>query len=63
MKRKELKNLAKKMAKQEVIIQTSSNPDEVQAAQAEIMKLSRCVDCMDDIIILDEMIQDLLEKN
>lgn len=60
MKRKELKNLAKKIAQAEHIIQTSDNQDEIQRAQMEIMTLSSHVDSLDDITIIDEMVQGLL---
>ena len=60
MKRKELKNLAKKIAQAEHIIQTSDNQDEIQRAQMEIMTLSSHVDSLDDITIIDEMVQELL---
>ena len=60
MKRKELKNLAKKIAQAEHIVQTSDNQDEIQRAQMEIMTLSCHVDSLDDITIIDEMVQELL---
>ena len=60
MKRKELKNLAEKIAQAEHIIQTSDNQDEIQRAQMEIMTLSSHVDSLDDITIIDEMVQELL---
>ena len=60
MKRKELKNLAKKIAQAEHIIQTSDNQDAIQRAQMEIMTLSSHVDSLDDITIIDEMVQELL---
>ncbi len=60
MKRKELKNLAKKIAQAEHIIQTSDNQEEIQRAQMEIMTLSSHVDSLDDITIIDEMVQELL---
>ena len=56
MKRKELKNLAKKIAQAEHIISTSNNQDEIQRAQMEIMTLSSHVDSLDDITIIDEMV-------
>lgn len=62
MKRKELKNLAQKIAKQERIVQTSDNPNEVQRAQNEIMKLCGCVESIEDITIIDEMVAELLTK-
>lgn len=60
MKRKELKNLAKKIAQAEHIVQTSDNQDEIQRAQMEIMTLSSHVDNLNDITIIDEMVQELL---
>lgn len=60
MKKKELKNLAQKIAKQEVIIQNSNDSAEIQAAQEEIMRLSSRVHDFQDIDTLDEMIQDIL---
>ena len=60
MKRKELKNLAKKIAQAEHIIQTSNNQDEIQRAQMEVITLSSHVDSLDDITIIDEMVQELL---
>ncbi len=60
MKRKELKNLAKKIAQAEYIIQTSDNQEEIQRAQMEIMTLSSHVDSLEDITIIDEMVQELL---
>ena len=62
MKRKELKNLAEKIAKQEYIIQTSNDNVAVQAAQEEIMRLSSRVHDFQDIDLTDEMVQDLLSK-
>ena len=64
MKRKEIKNLAKKIYQQELILQ---NPDasskEKQQAELEIIRLSGCVDSINDMMQLDEAIQDLLLKN
>lgn len=62
MKKKELKNLAEKIAKQEYVIQTSKDSVEVQAAQEEIMRLSSRVHDLQDIDVIDEMVQDLLNK-
>lgn len=62
MKRKELKNLAEKIAKQEYIIQTSNDNVAVQAAQEEIMRFSSRVHDFQDIDLIDEMVQDLLSK-
>lgn len=63
MKKKELKNLAQKIAKAEMIIQSSEATlaDKAKAEQ-EIMKLSSHVDKLEDMILIDEMVQEILEK-
>ena len=63
MKRKELKNLAQKIAKFERIVQTSDDPAEIRKAQQEIMVLSSKVQNMEDIIAIDELVQEILEKS
>lgn len=62
MKKKELKNIAIKIAKNEFIIQTSKDKEEVEKAQDEILKLSHKVSSLEDMIILDDLIQDLMTK-
>ena len=62
MKRKELKNLAKKIAKYELICQTSDDAQEVAAAEDEIYRLSGCVHDLSDIETIDELVQDILAK-
>ena len=61
MKTKELKNLAKKIAKYERIIQTSEDSKSVKEAQMEIMKLSGCVDKIEDMVAIDELVQEYLK--
>ena len=63
MKKKELKNLAAKIAKCERIIQMSDDKKAVHQAEEEIMRLSSSVDKLDDIVIIDELVMELLEKN
>lgn len=63
MKEKELRNLAKKIAKQETIIQTSSDEEEVNRAATEIIFLTGKVRSFEDLDLLDEMIQEILQKN
>ena len=63
MKKKELKNLAAKIAKCEKIIQTSDDKKAVKRAEDEIMKLSSCVDSLEDMTAIDELVMELLEKN
>ena len=63
MKKKELQNLAKKIAKCEIIIQTSNDAAQIQKAQNEIMHLSSMVHDFEEIDSLDEMVQEILDKN
>ena len=63
MKQKEIKNLAQKIAKYERIIQTSDDKKLVHQAEEEIMRLSSSVDSLDDMVAIDELVIELLEKN
>lgn len=62
MKKKELKNLAEKIAKCEYVIENSKDNNEINAAQAEIMRLSSKVHNFEDLDQLDELIQTMLKK-
>ena len=62
MKTKELKNLAKKIANAELVVQTSEDPQAVRIAQNQIMELSSHVHSLDDITAIDEMVQEILGK-
>lgn len=62
MKTKELKNIAKKIAKYEWIIQNSDDSKAVADAQRQIMMLSGSVDKIEDMVAIDEFVQDYLEK-
>ena len=63
MKKKELKNLAQKIAKYERIIQTRDDKKLVHQAEEEIMRLSSSVDSLEDMVAIDELVMELLEKN
>ena len=63
MKMKELKNLAKKIAKCEQTIQNSEDKEAVRRAEEEVMKLSGSVKSLEDIMIIDELVQELLSEN
>ncbi len=62
MKRKELKNLAKKIAAAEHTIQTSSDPIQVAKAQDQIIELSSHALSMEDMMTIDEFVQELLKQ-
>ena len=61
MKKKELKNLAQKIAAAERVIQNSNDKNEIYNAEQEIMRLSGSISSITDMMALDEMIQTLLE--
>lgn len=63
MKKKELKNLAQKIAKAERIIQTSDDKQAIRKAEQEIMELSGRAETIEDMVIIDEMVQDILENS
>lgn len=62
MKKKEQKALAQKIAKYELIVQTSQDKKQVRDAQDKIIELSGKVESLDDIAAIDEMVQEILEK-
>ena len=59
MKKKELKNLAKKIADAEYIIQNSKA---VAKAQDAILELSGKVSSVEDMLALDELVQEILNE-
>lgn len=62
MKQKELKNLAKKIAKLELIIQNSDDKNAIRDAENQIIQLSGRVDKIEDMIIIDELVQEYIEE-
>lgn len=63
MKRKEILQLAKKIAKLELIIQNSEDREEAQAAEMEVIRLSAGIRSLADMEAIDEAVQDILAKN
>jgi hypothetical protein len=63
MKQKELKNMAKKIAKAELVIRDSNDPEAIKRAESEIMKLSGHVDRLEDMVIIDDLVQEILQKS
>ena len=62
MKKKELKNLAKKIADAEYIIQNSDDTKAVAKAQDAILELSGKVSSVEDMLALDELVQEILNE-
>lgn len=65
MNKKQLKQLAKKIADLEYTIQTSADRDEVNSAKDRMMQAQQAADLeLSDMIALDELVQGYLkEKN
>ena len=61
MKKKELKNLAKKIAKYEKVIQTTDDMNKKAEAEQAIMKLSSQVTHFEEMFELDELIMSYME--
>ena len=62
MIKKELKNLAKKIADAEYIIQNSDDAKAVAKAQGMIIELSGKVMSLEDMMIVDELVQEILSQ-
>ena len=63
MKQKELKTLAKKIAKLEIEMQNCTDPDKQSQLENEIMVLSGKVKNIGDMIAIDDLVQEYLAKN
>ena len=62
MNKKELKNIAKKIAAAELVLSQSEDKEEIRKAEDTIFKLSGKVTSLTDIAIIDEMVQDILSN-
>ena len=62
MNKKELKNIAKKIAAAELILSQSEDQAEMRKAEDAIFKLSGKVTSLTDIAIIDELVQDILSN-
>jgi len=63
MTKKQLKQLAKKIADLEYTIQTSTDHNEVNVAKDRLMQAQEAADLdLTDMIMLDELIQNYLEE-
>ena len=62
MKKKELKNLAVQIVRAERTLQTSSDAKEIANAQSEILRLSKRVTSLEDLMLIDDLIQKELKN-
>ena len=63
MNKKEIKNLAKQIAKVESIIQNSTDQKERKYAMDTIIALSSKLSSLEEIERVDEMVQKILKNN
>lgn len=61
MKKKELKNIAKKLAKLEVQLANSIDEDEIILLKREIMGVSGKAETIEDMMLIDEMVREILD--
>ena len=62
MKRKELKNLANKIAKAELKYQSATSTEATKEAENEIIRLSGKVQNVEDMLLLDDLVQDSIKE-
>ena len=62
MKKKELKNLANKIADYEYILKTDNDLKIKDQAKDEIFKLTAGIHSFEDLDLIDEMVQEFLKK-
>lgn len=63
MKQKELKNFAKQIVEAEKIIKANEDKQKVYQAQQKVMDITNRLDSSDDILLLDELVQEIMDKN
>lgn len=63
MKQKELKNFAKQIVEAEKIIKANEDKQKVYQAQQKVMDITNRLDSLDDILLLDEFVQEIMDKN
>lgn len=63
MKQKELKNFAKQIVEAEKIIKANEDKQKVYQAQQKVTDITNRLDSLDDILLLDELVQEIMDKN
>lgn len=62
MKKKELKNLAKKLAEAELTLQISDDTEKIRSAKETIYKVGYQLSSYEDMCYVDELVQEILLK-
>lgn len=63
MNRKEMKNLAKKIAKIEQVLQASTDATEKRELEEQIFALTNHITSLEEMMEIDDMILSLLEEH
>jgi hypothetical protein len=64
MKKKDLKNIAQKIAVAQMRLETTTDKAEIADLQAEIMRYTEMAsESIDDLIYVDEQVQKIISKN
>ena len=62
MTKKELRDIAKKIAENELILETSEDHNAISQAQTNIMALTHRISKLEDATYVDELVQEILSK-
>lgn len=62
MTKKEIKNIAKRIANAEQIISTSNDKNEIDLAKNEICGLTNRIQSVDDMMKIDDLVQEFLKE-
>ena len=62
MRKKEIKNLAKRIAACELVLKDSEDKQEIAKAQNEIMNITSQITSINDLLAIDAIVVELLEK-
>lgn len=62
MTKKELKKMAKELARLETLLKTTNDSEVKYRTEQEIMNLTNKVEDLEEMVMLDEMVMNLLEE-
>jgi len=62
MKNEKIKNIAKKIAEFELLLQTSEDKEKIKQAENGIMELSTQITSIEEMCLIDDMVQKILDK-
>lgn len=62
MKKKELKNLAKRLAEAELTLHITDDQEKIKKAKEEMFKIGYQLSSYEDMMYVDELVQEILSK-